>query len=139
MRDEPGPFVDVFDPVMPDIKIATVLSDLYKAGAEGRDARTLKSEGYCNALFHQTCLDRRPEASQDRRYTTSMTIQDETVVQKKDIRHRCCDPCLLEVTGTKETAYTGKLDGMSGLPCFQGIFEVHIAGRYSKRDLALQT
>lgn len=38
MRAEPGLWISLFDPEMPDIKVDGLLSDFYKAGGEGRDA-----------------------------------------------------------------------------------------------------
>lgn len=84
-------------------RLDTPSNSLFLSGPEGRDARC---NGTCNRSFHQTCLGRREEASQDKRWTSAGGF-------RKDIRHHCCAECLLGATGSNETLYTGKLDGMS--------------------------
>lgn len=86
------------------MKLERLLSALCKSGREGLDARPLKSQGQSFTRL----------GGKDNIWTAQLTVEQDVVFTKKDIRYHCCNHCLLEVNDSEPTAYTGSLTGMSG-------------------------
>ena len=83
----------------------------------GNELRIAEGDCHCHNYFHQSCLDRRPEASNDLQIAVSRTVygvergSTEQELYVKDIRHRLCLVCLLLVQSDGNTQYSGALPG----------------------------
>lgn len=89
-----------------------LLHQFVQSGKAGIVARQAEGAKHCQRHFHQACLGRRKEAVFDNRVTIIKQLKDGTQETRvKDLRHRLCGICLLSVTGSQETQYTGVLDG----------------------------
>ena len=69
---------------------------------------------HCGRKFHQTCEHRRPIASKDLKYYDKQTLPSgEVVFTTRDLTHRLCSPCIVEVYGPQEVTvkYSGSLPG----------------------------
>ena len=71
----------------------------------------------CSRAFHQTCLGRRAEAANDRTLTVLSREREEgtgALLGKrkriKDLRHRCCEPCLLSSRRSTATDFSGSFE-----------------------------
>ncbi|DBA98362.1 TPA: hypothetical protein ACH3X3_012378 [Trebouxia sp. C0006] len=88
-----------------------LLHQFLQSGKVGTVARQAEGAKHCQRHFHQACLGRRKEAVFDNRVTIIKQLKDGTQETRvKDLRHRLCEACLLSVTGSQETQYTGVLD-----------------------------
>jgi hypothetical protein len=89
-----------------------LLHQFLQSGKAGTVARQAEGAKHCQRHFHQACLGRRKEAVFDNRVTIVKQLKDGTQETRvKDLRHRLCEACLLSVTGSQVTQYTGVLNG----------------------------
>lgn len=89
----------------------------------GNKLRIAEGNCHCQNYCHQTCLDRRPEASNDWHITGSRTVHGveprstDQELYVKDIRYRLCLVCLLLVQSDGNTQYSGAYPVRSAAAC----------------------